>query len=265
MNKYLLLFSIIIISGCSDTITNPENKQPNFLSFIDIGKPYKQYINRYDQTNVIGLIEIETSVYDGYSSNGNPYIGSSTDAYAHFVNPANTTEDMSIGNIIINGNILKPFEKGYYRWNILDSALIVHFGNNDFNRIQTELSYPLVINDSMQFSDAIQITGITKGQNLSRSKPITINWTGISSDFVDLQLMMSEPWNDTLGSYVGYMSPYDNTGSVTIPANQLSKVGNRKATISVTKYEPKFITLSNGKRVCILGTSKHEIAVNLVD
>lgn len=268
-NFIAVAIAVLLLSGCRDEndTASPigSNGKPNFLQTIGTGA-FMPFIDNYDQTNAVGLVQIKLNNYDKYRSDGVAYAQIDKDAYAVFVNPNDIDQDMSVGDVMLNSSLLKEYATGSYRWQSSDpDGLTANFGNGGYNRIQTDSAAPIFINDSVQFSAPVQIIGITKGQNISRSQSFTINWSGTNSDFVAVDIMRTETWNDSLNTPVGYAQVLDNTGSTTIAANKLQDVKNGKAVIRVTKYEPKFITLASGKRICVLGTSKHEIDVNLVN
>ncbi len=121
--------------------------------------------------------------------------------------------------------------------------------------------------DSLTFGGGMpSITNIVRGQNISRDSAITVNWTGTSDDYVSVSVFCwdSTGTHDTTGIGRGVGSNFKNTGTATIPANKyVLQLG--LADVEIIRYQPKFITLSNGKRVAIICETCEEITVHIVD
>jgi len=120
--------------------------------------------------------------------------------------------------------------------------------------------------DSLTYSVVPTITNITFNQNLSRDSNITVNWTGTSSDFVQLSVITwdSTGTNDTTGHGISVGGYYNNTGSATISLHK-DQLELGLADVELRVYTPKFITLSNGKRVAVVVETCEEITVHIVD
>jgi hypothetical protein len=120
--------------------------------------------------------------------------------------------------------------------------------------------------DSLSFGSMPHITNLVRGQNISRNSSLTVNWLGSSSDFVRLSLFVWDTTTgtrDTIGLGFGVDGFFDNSGSATLVVPKQIRKG--QADIELRKYEPKFITLSNGKRVAIVAETGETITVNIVD
>jgi hypothetical protein len=272
-----LLPLLLFIASCSDD-HNPFNEDwTKKFSLTGKGRYYSinDVKNLYDDPNLMGLIFIEYDNYNEVRKNYKTgerfdYAYVDNDAYAYFWNEGKT-EGLTVGNgnIKLNGSILKEYSaaKGVYFIDYDD--LDVFFGAS-YNKFIVDGSdiFPCII-DSVMLSAPVVITNISLKQEVSKNTPLTINWTGGSADGITkISIFVNENDNsDTLNlNSSGRMKIIDNTGTVTFEKEAMQYfVPGFLYDIEVTTVEPKFITLSNGKKIGFIGISSQVVTVKFIN
>lgn len=269
LTSSLLVLCVAIASvfalGCSSSV-GPTTATVSILKGLAPG----DILARYDTSNLIGLVtprkERYSIVTHVFPVNGQmDWDGVQSWGQANFwdqdCNPLN------IGSVLFNrewtNNTAANPSGNYY-----DTGDDMPFYTDGLtrNRVAILGATNGSAVDSLTFGDMPHITNIVRGQNISRNSSLTVNWTGKSSDFVQLSVYVWDTTGilDTVGRGFGMDSYFDNTGSATLPLRSV-QVRKGKADIELRKYEPKFITLSNGQRVAVVSETAEEITVNIVD
>lgn len=277
VNLFIGIICIALILGCAsrDNATNPigvhKGKFPSFIASDTSDLVYYNYVNTFDWSNVIGMIGFGKVTADGYTDqNGSPILYQTTyyNSYATIYNN-DLTELVSAGDIVINDIQLREYATGTYNVSAdRRDELTINFGTGINNiLIDSTAVYPAWIKDSIDFGAAITITNITRDQNVSRNSPLTITWSGSGSGIVLPKLeTLESSYVDTTRSTIGIIPGYvANTGSYTIPANGMVDLKLGKTNIWLAKLEPKFMTMPNGKKICLLAETNYVVTVNITE
>jgi len=280
LKVYLLLCAVCttIILGCAsrDTATNPvvsgKGKFPAFISSDTTDQVYTDYFESFSWTNVVGMIGFSKVTADGYTDqNGSPILYQTTyyNSYATIYNH-DLTDLVSAGDIVVNNVQLKEYATGTYNvWGDKRDDLVLNFGSgtNKF-LIDSTADYPAWISDSVDFGPPIAITNLTRNQDVSRNSSLTITWSGSGNGIVlpKLETLESSYSGDTTRTTIGIIPGYvSNSGTYTIPAEGMTDLKLGKTNIIMAKVEPKFITMPNGKKLCLLAETHYVITVNIID
>jgi hypothetical protein len=265
----IILSAIILFSCNNDNLTTPQNgnRTPFDPSNSNpSGNPVlDDVLNAYDDPNLVGVIFVE---FDSFDKDNN---GTYTSYGSHaFIVDDNRTSGKDIhSNIIVNAHALvTQYNKGDYLLAADESPFEAYFGYN-INKflIEGSSNFP-EITDSASFASPIEITNISYNQNISKSNDLVINWTGGKANEL-VQLIMLRRDSVVMGAKSGtYKSVNSSIGnSMTIPSAQLNShlENNGIYEIIIKTYDPHYFTMSNGKKICFMGLSRHTINVNIVD
>jgi hypothetical protein len=267
-SAYLLaLCSVVLLLEAGCNILDPQSS----VTFNPMEGLPTSITSRYDLSNIVGVItpseeacQIITQVFP--ASDRTNWTGTQNLCQANFADA--NGNPLNIGTVIFNTqldlNTAAPTTGDYF----IDTLPIYTDGVTE-NHVQIlpysgNSSYGSA-SDSLLYSVVPTITNITFNQNLSRDSTITVNWTGTSSDYVSVSIYTwdSTGANDTKGHALSVGSYYNNTGSATLLSNNQLIKG--LADVEVRIFTPKFITLSNGKRVAVMLQTCEEITVHIVD
>ncbi len=264
----LCTISIILFIGCSeDTITNNHKKIP--VSPIDpqtSSNPIiSDVVDNYDMNDLVGVIFIDNYYVDIYNSSSHVQ-GTRNDAIG-FIVDNNRTSSLDIGaNLIVNGSALAIDYSGNYLLVADESSFDAYFGTgqNKFYIEQTD-TFPGIL-DSITFSSPIQITNISYNQNISKSQNLTVNWSGGKSNEL-VQLLIFRTDTAIVNAKSGTYKSVTSGSSITVSSSQLAAhlENNGQYSILLTTYDPHYFTLSNNKKFCVIGRSRFEITVNIVN
>ncbi len=230
-------------------------------------------ISRYDTSNLVGIIAPRSehysiitqtwpastrTTYDGTQNWGNATFIDSTGSFCNVL--------MCLFNKAFHNIPSSQVPSGSYAYSGNDLPIYTDGSTPNIVMVQgLDSSYGFAY-DSLTFGAMPLITNIVRGQNVSRDSNITVNWSGTSNDFVSLMIYCwdSTGTNDTIGKGFAVGGYYNNTGSATLTVvpQQLVK---GLADIELRKFEPKFITLSSGRRVCVCCETCEDITVHIVD
>lgn len=259
----------LCLSSCGDdSVTSPTVKNDIPLSSTLLGQTtysVDQIIGHYNRPNLAGLIGVETverSIYFTQSPSGTQSIdGVANYSQATFRN--GTGSGISAGNIDVNNGYLKEVSTGVYDQEG-PAPLDLYFGTG-YNRIQVEgtNTFPGFA-DSVNFTSAVKMSGITRGQSIDRNKSLTLNWTGSTQDVAEIRIMRDNPGTNP-AERAGTSFFVDDNGSFVIPAAVFQGLNAGMAHLEIRRIEPKFISVGGGKEVCVLGISRHVVSVNLTN
>jgi len=271
MKKLFFLLStvsIIFFIGCSEEPTTNTNKKIP-VSPIDpqpASNPIiSDVVNNYDMNDLIGVIFIDNYYVDVYNS-GSHIQGTRNDAIGFIVNE-NRTSSLDIGaNLIVNGSALAIDYSRNYLLVEDESSFDAYFGTgqNKFFIEQTS-NFPGIV-DSATFYSPIQITNISYNQNISKSQNLTVNWSGGKSNEL-VQLLIFRTDTAIVDAKSGTYKSVTSGNSITVSSSQLSAhlENNGRYSILLTTYDPNYFTLSNNKKFCVIGRSRYEVTVNIVN
>lgn len=256
---------ILIATGCQDG-SNPLDPQPKSLGQmmnLSTSNPLKPFLDRYSAADVIGVVDLSKIQYSIYNGSAQPVDATTFGATATIRKASNLDQGASMENLWVNTGLLVPFAPGQYRWEAAQpSSLTVNFGSG-WNLVKADSGpdYP-AFRDSVQFGSAIVLTSTTRGTTISKASSYTVSWSGSGTDFVDISLRRDLTYVDPpfVGPQ-GILKYSDNTGTVVLSASELSALPNGKYRLSVTQYEPEYVTMPGGKKLVVLGRSAHEVDV----
>jgi hypothetical protein len=265
----LCAFALLLEAGCKTSVA-PIMGGSNRISLTAQIAP-NSILSRYDTSNLVGLIEPRNEIYHiitHVSSGQSNWSGTQSGGEAQFVDSNGNAFD--IGAVVFNRqfpNIPSPSGSPTGSYAYIGDSLPIYTDGSTKNYVMVHAFNGANGSafDSLTFGVVPSITNITFNQNLSRDSTITINWTGTSGDFVlaSIYTWDSTGMTDTNGHTLSVGGYYNNTGSVTFPVNHQLVKG--LADVEVLVYTPKFITLSNGKRVAVIVKTGEEITVHIVD
>jgi hypothetical protein len=259
---------ILIATGCQNA-SNPLDPQANSLGQLmnlSTSHPMKPFLDRYSAVGVVGVVDLFKNRYSIYNGNNPQPVDTTTySAVATIRKASNLNQGAVMENLWVNTGLLVPFDVGQYRWEVAQpSSRTVNFGSGwNLVKADTGPDYP-AFRDSVQFGSAIVMTNTTRGTTISKASNYTISWSGSGTDFVEVSLLRDAIEVDpTYPGAQGIMKFADNTGTVTLNASELGALPNGRYDLSVTQYEPKYVTMPGGKKLVVLGRSEHEVTVTI--
>src|SRR5665213_876686 len=246
---------LLIEAGCK-TSTAPTMNRGTHLPLLSELAP-SDILSRYDTSNLEGIIVARKELYSIVSQSSHTnWDGTWSWGQAQFAD-ISTGDPMDVGavgfNVPFANTPVSSGPSGDYSFNANNLPIYTDGSTNNIVMVLRLDSTQGSAIDSLTFGVMPIITNITRGQNISRDSNITVNWTGTSSDFVCIMIDVwdSTGTHDTTGHGFSIGAYYNNTGSATLSLykDQLVK---GLADVELRKYQPKFITLSNGKRVAVI-------------
>lgn len=270
-----LLALILLISSCGNNNPVRIDQYKNDTGTIE---NESDLIQSYLSTpNLVGVIECRSEKRNDYTINWKnfgsiteykPYDG--IDNYAEATFRDATNKPITVENLLVNASLLKEYSKGAYS-KVGHDKLDLYFGDGS-NKYYIECLNNSLLPDStfgqVSFSNRIEITNIHRDDTLSRQNGIPVEWTGgYSNGYVGIEINHTNPKEGAVGQTVGSFMMTTNTGAYTIDSLRLSLLSlvNIYYDITVTSYEPVIQTLSNGKKIILLGVSKYNTTIFLVD
>jgi len=273
----LLLFVLLSLIACKedDTILNPVLNL--FPGGAGGGIGHELFLN-FDRPNLIGVIEFESIFQDeilfdlNLSGNYTHYTGESFGLKADFLNTNRTAfVSLSPATIVANAFQLREYATGRY---YVPSHLEVdnYFGGG-YNKVEIDSNqYFNELDDSVSFGGSIRITNISVGQSINRDNDLIVNFVGASSNtIIDFELLRISdkytllPDTNSLHTRFGARNIQMHEGSVILPVSYIEAMKTGYYTLEISAYEPKYVTLSNGKQICMLAYSKHRTTIYITD
>ena len=262
----------LALNSCEDS--TPVGQKPNVFFSYTLGnetiysrQDVMSNIDRPTLTGIIWLVSDFRSIYitGGDSAATGEFDGTDNDAFATFRQHV-TSIGLSIGDIRLNNGLLQEDEAAgayYYRHSASDSLDLLFGGGA--NRIVTNTSAALPSFDAtIPFSAPVRMNGVARNQSISRNQSLTLTWNGSGNSYAEINISRKNVALDST-SLTGLLYITDDDGSFTLPTDIMQELSTGLTDISVRRTEPKYITLSDNRKVCFLGQSKHTVTVNIID
>ncbi|HEY3876391.1 MAG TPA: hypothetical protein VGM92_13025, partial [Candidatus Kapabacteria bacterium] len=195
-NTFFLTFCILGLlfeTGCKDAVSI--FKRGSNASLMDMIGP-TDILSRYDTSNIVGIIQLQKSQYSITTqvtpvSERTNYDGTQSGGFSNFID--SNGNPLDIVGCVFNAQLLH-LAAGLYNFN--GTNLPIYTDGVTPNYVFAkgyDSSFGTTV-DSLTFGAPAVITNIVRGQNISRDSTITVTWTGISSDFVGLNI---ECWDSS--------------------------------------------------------------------
>lgn len=280
---FLISLSMIILlinTSCKEdsSIIN-QNGNINFFSGISGGNGGYDLLLAFDNPNVMGIVEFESVYQDEYhfdiynfSGNFEHYEGESFGLEADIANPQRSSlVSLSPASIVANAFQMQQYQTGrYYVPSHLD---IENYFGTGYNKIMIDSNqYFNKLVDSVSFGNAIRITNVPVGTVVDRNTDFVVNFSGASATTpIEYELLLiPDKWTqyfdtNSLHTSTGARHMKINDGQVVFPANVVQNLKSGYYSLTILAYEPKFVSLSNGKQLCMLGLSEHRTTIKIED
>jgi hypothetical protein len=272
-STFLLACILLVFSSCSDSsVDNPQGAYVNLAP--ENGLSFNVISDSYEAKDVMGLIYLKSNFKEIFlpGHQDNSIDEDSYQAQAYFYNPNNPYEFYKCDGIEVNDILFVEAVAGHLVYvtagdNSDNSGMQLNFGTgtNDIEITGNE-NIPAV-DTSISFIAPVRFTNIERGDTISTSESLILNWSGTSNDYVQIYIIntsvLFEEYPPTK-CYEGSAIVHNN-GSLSIPANLMGKFPEGVYDIDITRYELKFIELSNGYRIAVIAKPKHIITVFFVD
>lgn len=271
-----LLLGCVGIIGCEDSenpITQPNRLGAGYMlpGFAGTDRIYsrEEAVDFYNRSNLCAVFWLTSNSRDDYVTGGGgvptgQFNGVDNDAQATFRSYLN--QELSVGDIRLNNAILQEYAPGayYYRSSRSDSLDLLFGGGYNTIQVRENAAGVPPFLDSVQFSPAPKLIGLSRGQSIPKGQPLTLHWNGSGSDsWVEIVLRRADALADT-GSILGFEYITDDDGEFTIPAYVMSRVKPTLTHVSIRRAEARYVSLKDGRVVCVLGEPKHTVTVGIV-
>jgi hypothetical protein len=278
-NKIILLLVILCVTSCKEgnNILDINNNISLFptVSTGDYEWGNFELLLNLDKSNLTGIIELESLHQNEliFDSVGNfvPYQGTSYGLKGKITNPSrNAFVSLSPASLVVNAFQMQEYATGrYYVPSHLD---VENYFGSGYNKIVIDSNqYFDKLIDSVSFGNSISIINVIAGQSVDRNQNFTINYVGASSNSLieyKLRIIDGEFNNldvDSLHTIRGVWNMQTYNGQIVIPVSLLEVMKAGYYTLTITAYEPKYVTLSNSKEILMLGLSKYRTTIKIED
>ncbi len=272
----VITFVLMLSTSCNnDNPTNNSGKTFPLLSGASLTKMSDVILSYLNDPNLVGVIEFESRKRNDYTINWyngvidyRPYDGIDNYADATFRDLSNAP--FSVENLLINASLLREYAKGAYS-KVGTDLLELNFGataNKYYIECLNNSLLPDSTYDQVTFSNRIELTNLVRNDTISKSQGRIISWIGgYLNEKVEVSVHGTNFEEHSSNFSPGFYNLVDNTGSYEITPLLLSNIGptNRYFDIEITSYEPIVRTLSNGKKIILLGVSKNTTTIYLTD
>ncbi len=274
-----ILVLIPFLFSCNDDnpVVSSKSKHFSLLSggnISNVSSLMETYL--YDQ-DLVGIIEFTSTKRNDLSWNYFPgdvkvlseYNGIINEAYAGFRDQSD--QPFSLENIVINARLLREYSKGAYS-DVGPDNFSLYFDGSTSNKYYLECLNNSLIPDSVYdqvlFSNRIEITNVQRYDTVHASQGLHLTWSGgASTGKVVVDFNINDYSEGSMDQSPGFYHLVENTGNYTIDPVYFQFAGprNKYFDIEIRSYEPIIRTLSNGKKIILLGISKYKTTVFFTD
>jgi hypothetical protein len=272
----IILMTFVLVACKDDNPLNPVQKIFLLQSGTEITNVSDLIDSYLNDPELVGVIEFSSTLRNDlgfYHLNNQKiiqnYDGIDNYAYAAFRDPYNNP--ITVDNLLINASLLREYNPGAYA-KVGNDELDLYFNGSTSNKFYIENLnnswLPDSVYDQVTFSNRIEMTNIQRYDTVSKSQGFNVQWTGGSNNGkVMIEFNLNDYSESDTTSSSGFYEITDNDGSFTITPIRVKNTGpsNHFFDISITSYDPIMRTLSNGKKIILLGTTKNTKTVFLVD
>lgn len=262
----IVLIALLAISCNEEQQTEPKSNSSMLSSVLPPDPIFDDLVAQYDTTDITGLIQIGYNHIDYFDLE-------QPDLAPDSISEANNIESYRSQAFFFNGNLGNQFTIDSLIWE--GNSFEQHSTSGDIMYLLTDMKNTILWNDSNHvkldsnanivgfdenifLSDKPRFTNISKGDTLNKLNNLNISWSGASDHYARLSFnSRSSSSND------GIMIFTDDDGNHSFSSSDISSFNDGIYILTLHKYEPHFIDLSDGKKVCILVTTETSISVYL--
>ncbi len=267
-NLVLLGLCVFVLSSCSEQANGPDQSQlgKGWLGSILVVSDMDELIDDVDTTNVRGLVILEqeyAEIRDWDSSRNVPvWTGHEARAYFH----PSIDSSVSIGDIEVNGVSLDIGGFGF-AYGIDGIGLQSYFDlGSSTNSIKkgTPDTALGILDTSVSFQQKVRFVGLSRGDQIDISAGKTFSFVGYGG-YMQLLITISKPDDPNESGGHSYSKIFDGAGSISLNSGDLSNIVSGKGDVTVTKWEPKILNTTNGKKIAFVAKTIHTVSVEIRD
>ena len=263
------------LSACSDDApTKPGSESGGVNPVFSAGlHTMEELIDDFSSDNVTGIIQLyywNRNILRQSIPGQTPWEVRESESFngqAQFFDVPNEAL-ASAGYVTVNDVLFDEYQTGLYQdKNVAgELELDVRFGGTPNALFIAGANDIPRYSGSVVFANAPVITNIERGQQVSRSAPLTIEWTGSGSGYVEVGVDAGNAIRDPeVGQVNGILRLVDNSGAATLSSDGLQSLPNGIVEVYVWQFDPQPVTLANDQIVYVVGMPIHEISIELID
>ncbi len=237
------------------------------------GLTMSDIVAQYDTTNLIGvfqmydILRIRDLTRDGTIVEKNIVINDQH-VQGKLYHPTDNRRTFSLKDTMLFNQIplIEQVDEGVYlAFPQRNKPLTVYYGSQPNTVTIPATEFFAKQNALVPYSEPVRITSLRYDTVISRSQPMHIRWSGAGKDYIIFSFgtIANEKDGKPSGSHFGFFAA--NTGSIDISTEQLRTVANGRASLTIRRIEPRFVTLSNRQRIAFIGLSEHSILLTVKD
>lgn len=264
--------SLLVLVGCTDEKSTQPTGILGLLGSGD-GTSLEEIMNDWDNGSLNGVIFLKKGYHKVYHiSTINNVTDSSDHEYTSYSAESglfnSAFSGLDVDDFVINAYDMYRYSKGKYS-NSKPYEFDTRFGLG-INRIEIDSNSLFnKLQDSVTLGQAVQISGFTRGDTISKSTGHTLTWSGSpSATKAYIRIAHTDSFDSKISSdtVVSGTSWYqNNTGSVDLKPFLHTITFEGTYNLRLTLFEPHYINLSNGKQIIVIGESTHEVSFKLTN
>ena len=253
--------------SCKTTnpLTAEGRKTPFFFAYSGgTGVSIADILGAYDTSNLVGVVQLyrEADLTLEPNASGTLINYTATLGWGNAFTADSLGNPADIEDVTVNAGEFNHVATGSYGYPAQD--LDIYTDGSTLNKVRFVGYSPFGSDkDSMTFGSPITLTNVARGQNISRDSIIHLTWSGNGTGYVQVGILVRDTVTDAVGKgyWVGKFANNSGSTDLVFQPEQLRK---GLADVVIMQFEPKFVTLSSGKRVCILCETRHLVSVYIV-
>lgn len=114
--------------------------------------------------------------------------------------------------------------------------------------------------ETISVPNIIDITSISSDSTISSANSLQVDYSNSSNEYASILITQISDINST-ATFSQYQKFFTDDGSYTVPTTVLVALNEGHYQLSVKNYDPVFITMSDGRKVCVLYVTRHTIPI----
>lgn len=264
--KHLIMMSLagllaLILSSCNATDPSTPSDSGGFpLSAFGLPET-DDVVGSIDTTNVREIVKLLNSHIDLFDPVTLQTLPLQTYYEAVTVYHPTIHDTSTMGAVSINSYSIATASYGVLN-SFVTSAFSLPFGSTSVAVYRNSDAIIGSLDTSLTFSLPVRFSNISRGDSISTGSSLNVSVANPGSGYFNVAMIVDTVIGSGSSKSLSTAHWFSAGASVTIPSSAMSQVAPGRGTMTITKFEPKILTTSTGKKVAVIAETRHVVAVH---
>lgn len=258
----ILLSAVVCLGliGCSDSGSpiRSNGSRPGFgITWFSL--PETADVT-YDTTNVRALVTLTQEYSDLFDHATLAPIPTDTYHQARVTYHQDIPLGATLGDVLVNTNSIGGAVLGMLN-SFATPSFSLPFGVSPIRVQKVSDTYFGSRDTNLSFQSPVRITSLTRGTVIRTANALAMVVSNPGSAWLNVAITVDTVIGSAANKTVAHAWWIAANSSISIPQSELGRLAPGRGVISITKYEPVFLTTTTGRKIAVVAESKHSVGV----